>query len=134
MADTVTISKGLEGVVAAKTRLSDVQGDIGRLIYCGYDIDELAGKASYEEVVHLLHHNHLPSHKELTELRSTLVGFRDLPKGVVDTICTLPRTTPPMHALRTAVSVLGCFDTTAEDDSQHAQRRKALRLISQIPV
>lgn len=134
MSDPTALSKGLEGVVAAKTRLSDVQGEVGRLIYCGYDIDELAGKVSYEEVVHLLHHNHLPNRKELSELRSTLSGFRDLPQGVIDTICNLPKDTPPMHALRTAVSILGCFDTTAEDDSQHAQRRKALRLISQIPV
>lgn len=134
MSDPTGVSKGLEGVVAAKSRLSDVQGDVGRLIYCGYDIDELAGRVSYEEVVHLLHHNHLPSRKELEELRATLSGFRDLPKGVIDTIRTLPRATPTMHALRTAVSVLGCFDTTADDDSQHAQRRKALRLISQIPV
>ncbi|HAM71799.1 MAG TPA: citrate synthase [Verrucomicrobiales bacterium] len=134
MSDPTALSKGLEGVIAAKTRLSDVQGDVGRLIYCGYDIDELAGRVTYEEVVHLLHHNHLPSVKELAELRATLVGFRDLPKGVIDSILTLPRNTPPMHALRTAISVLGCFDTTAEDDSQHAQRRKALRLISQIPV
>ena len=128
------LTKGLEGVVAAKTRLSDVQGEVGRLIYCGYDIDELAGKVKYEEGVHLLHHNHLPSRKELDELHATLVGFRDLPQGVIDIICGLPKDTPPMHALRTAVSVLGCFDTTAEDDSHHAQRRKALRLISQIPV
>jgi citrate synthase len=134
MSDPATITKGLEGVVAAKTRLSDVQGEVGRLIYCGYDIDELAGRVSYEEVVHLLHHNHLPSRKELSELRATLAGFRDLPQGVIDTILNLPKDTPPMHALRTAVSILGCFDTTAEDDSQHAQRRKALRLISQIPV
>ncbi len=134
MSDPAGLSKGLDGIVAAKTRLSDVQGDVGRLIYCGYDIDELAGRVTYEEVVHLLHHNHLPNRKELTELRATLAGFRDLPKGVVDTILSLPKTTPPMHALRTAVSVLGCFDTTAEDDSQHAQRRKALRLVSQIPV
>ena len=56
--------KGLEGVVAASTRLSDVRGDIGELIYAGYDINELAGKDSYEEVVHLLHYDHLPNRKE----------------------------------------------------------------------
>ena len=55
------VTKGLEGVIAAHTRLSDVKGDIGQLIYCGYDINELAGKVTYEEVVHLLHHNHLPN-------------------------------------------------------------------------
>jgi citrate synthase len=126
--------KGLDGVVAATTRLSDVRGDIGQLIYCGYDINELAGKVSYEEVVHLLHHNHLPNKKELAELKATLAEFRELPKGVIDIIQHLPKSTPPMHALRTGVSVLGCFDTACEDDSHHAQRRQALRLIAQIPV
>ncbi|HMC26943.1 MAG TPA: citrate/2-methylcitrate synthase, partial [Verrucomicrobiae bacterium] len=47
------VSKGLEGVVAAHTRLSDVRGDVGELIYCGYNINELAGKVSFEEVVYL---------------------------------------------------------------------------------
>ena len=127
-------SKGLEGVVAAQTRLSDVKGDIGQLIYCGYDINELAGKVTFEEVVHLLHHNHLPNAKELADLKALLAQFRDIPQGVIDIICKLPKDTPPMNAIRTAVSALGCFDTTSEDDSQHSQRRKALRLIAQVPV
>ncbi len=125
---------GLEGIVAAKTRLSAVNGAVGELIYCGYNIDELAGKVSYEEVVHLLHHGHLPNQTELDELRATLAGFRELPKGVVDLIQSLPDTTAPMNAIRTVVSALGCFDTSAEDDTMYAQRRKALRLIAQIPV
>jgi len=129
-----TPSKGLDGIIAASTRLSDVKGDVGELIYCGYNINELAGKATYEEVVHLLHHGHLPNRKELTDLKATLAGFRELPQGVIEIITTLPKTTPPMHAIRTGVSALGCFDTTSDDDSMHAQRRKALRLISQIPV
>jgi citrate synthase len=124
----------LEGVVAATTRLSDVRGEIGQLIYCGYDINELAGKVAYEEVVHLLHYHHLPNKHELAELRATLAEFRELPEGVVDIIRELPRDTPPMHAIRTAVSALGCFDTACDDDSHHAQRRKALRLIAQMPV
>ena len=127
-------SKGLEGVIAANTRLSDVRGDIGQLIYCGYDINELAGQVGYEEVVHLLHHNHLPNARELADLKATLVGFRDLPKGVIELITKLPKGCPPMHALRTGVSALGCYDTTADDDTMDAQRRKALRLIAQIPV
>jgi citrate synthase len=127
-------SKGLEGVVAASTRLSDVRGDIGQLIYCGYDINELAGKATYEEVVHLLHYNHLPNRKELAELKAALAAERELPKGVIDIIRCLPKSTPPMHALRTAVSALGCFDTEADADSQTAQRQKALRLVARVPI
>ena len=102
---TAAAGKGLEGVVAARTNLSDVQGDVGKLIYVGYDIDELAGKVSYEEVVYLLHHGHLPNRAELDELRSALVAYRELPKGVIDIIKKFPRNTPPMHALRTAIDM-----------------------------
>ncbi len=129
-----TVSKGLEGIIAAHTRLSDVRGDIGQLIYCGYDINELAGKVSYEEVVHLLYHNHLPNPKELADLKAVLAGYRELPQGVIDLLTNLPKDCPPMHAIRTGVSALGCYDTTADDDNMDAQRRKALRLIAQIPV
>ncbi|MCD6050303.1 MAG: 2-methylcitrate synthase/citrate synthase [Verrucomicrobia bacterium] len=134
MSNPSAVAKGLEGIVAAKTRLSDVRGDVGQLIYCGYDINELAGKVSYEEVVHLLHHGSLPTVTELAEMKATLAGFRELPQGVIDIIKKLPKDTGPMHVIRTGVSALGCFDTAAEDDSMHAQRRKALRLIAQIPV
>lgn len=129
-----TVSKGLEGIIAAHTRLSDVRGDIGQLIYCGYDINELAGKVTYEEVVHLLYHNHLPNAKELADLKAVLSGYRELPQGVIDLLTNLPKDCPPMHAIRTGVSALGCYDTTADDDNMDAQRRKALRLIAQIPV
>src|SRR5882757_10604226 len=131
---TSTPAKGLEGVVAANTRLSDVQGDIGKLVYSGYDIDELAGKVTFEEVVHLLHHDHLPNRKELQEFKERLAAARELPAGVVQIIKTLPKDTPPMHAIRTAVSALGCFDTNSEDNSMDAQRQKALRIIARIPI
>lgn len=134
MSNPSSPARGLEGVVAASTRLSDVRGDVGQLIYAGYDIDELAGKVTFEEVVHLLHHDRLPNRTELAELKATLAGFRDLPRAVKQIIQKLPKNAPPMHAIRTAISALGCFDTTADDDSMHAQRRKALRLIAQIPV
>ena len=96
MTTSATPAKGLEGIVAASTRLSDVRGDVGQLIYCGYDINELAGKVTFEEVVHLLEHDHLPNREELEELRGLLAVKRDLPKGVVEIIKAFPRDTPPM--------------------------------------
>jgi citrate synthase len=134
MNSAANLSKGLEGVVAATTRLSDVKGDIGELIYAGYNINELAGKVSFEEVVFLLHHNHLPTRRELEEFKSRLSSYRDLPKGIVDLLKTLPRGTPPMSAIRTAISALGCFDEHAEETSMDANREKAMRLIAQIPI
>ena len=76
MSTSAASVKGLDGVVAAHTRLSDVRGDSGQLIYCGYDINELANKVSYEEVVHLLHHNHLPNRKELADYKATLAELK----------------------------------------------------------
>src|SRR5256885_4045277 len=134
MSDQGAVSKGLEGVVAAHTRLSDVRGDVGELIYCGYNINELAGKASFEEVVHLLHHNHLPNRRELTDLKARLAAARDLPDGVIKMIKSFPKTTPPMHAIRTAISALGCFDEQADDVSMDGNREKAMHLIAQIPI
>jgi citrate synthase len=134
MSNPETPSKGLEGIVAAATRLSDVKGDIGQLIYCGYDINELAGKVTYEEVVYLLHHDHLPTQNELAELKGLLTNKRELPKGVVDIIKQFPNDAPPMHAIRTAISALGCFDPEADNDSMDSNRLKALRLVARIPV
>src|ERR1044071_1491413 len=127
-------SKGLEGIVAANTRLSDVKGDIGELIYAGYNINELAGKVSYEEVVHLLHDGRLPNRAELTALKKTLAANRKLPAGVIDILRALPKETPPMHAIRTGVSALGCFDARADDDSIENARQECLKLIAQIPI
>lgn len=129
-----TTPKGLEGVVAADTRLSDVRGEEGVLIYAGYNINELAGKVSFEEVIYLLHENRLPKRTELDALKRQLASYRSLPPKAVDILRALPKETPPMHVLRTGVSALGCFDHEAEDTSTEAQKRKALKLIAQIPI
>src|SRR5262245_65963993 len=99
MSNPASTAKGLEGVIAAQTRLSDVRGDIGQLIYCGYDINELAGRVSYEEVVHLLHHNHLPNRKELADYRAILAEFRELAAGVVDINRELTKQQQPLHSI-----------------------------------
>src|SRR3954468_17197196 len=78
--------EGLEGVVAASTALSHVLGEEGKLVYRGYDIHELAGKASFEEVAFLLWKGDLPSRDELTQLLRTLGEQRPLPEHVIDVI------------------------------------------------
>lgn len=134
MSTAATHAKGLEGIVAAETRLSDVRGEEGVLIYAGYNINELAGKATYEEVVHLLHENRLPNRSELNALKKTLASYRTIPAKVVDILRALPKETPPMHAIRTGISALGCFDPKADDAPLEEQKRLALKLIAQIPV
>jgi citrate synthase len=105
-----TTSRGLEGIVANTTRLSDVIGDKGQLIYCGYDINELAGKVSYEEVVYLLWNNRLPNREELERCVNQLRSLRKLPEGLIDFIRTAPKNAAPMDVMRTAVSMLGLYD------------------------
>src|SRR5277367_2423040 len=96
-------SPGLKGIVAATTRLSDVLGDEGILIYAGYDINELAGKASYEEVVYLLWHDRLPNKAELMQLKADLHAARMLPPPVVEFLKNAPKDANVMDVLRTGV-------------------------------
>ncbi|HEV8184691.1 MAG TPA: citrate synthase [Chthoniobacterales bacterium] len=128
-------AKGLEGIVANTTRLSDVIGDKGQLIYCGYDINELAGKVSYEEVVFLLWNNRLPTRAELDDCTATLRGQRQLPDGVVDLIKAAPKDANPMDVMRTAVSMLGMYDRDAlKDMSPEANRQRARSITAKIGV
>src|ERR1700724_2748316 len=129
------ISKGLEGVIATDTRLGDVRGQEGRLVYCGYDITELAGKASFEEVIYLLWHNKLPNRSELDELKKQLAAERQLPDQVVEFLKTTPQTALPIDVLRTAVSMLGLHDPSiAIDDSLEASARRAISITAKVGV
>jgi citrate synthase len=110
-------SRGLEGVVANTTRLSDVIGDKGQLVYAGYDINELAGKVSYEEVVYLLWNNKLPNRDELERCGKQLRSQRKLPDGVVDLIKNAPKNAAPMDVMRTAVSMLGLYDPNSREEA-----------------
>ncbi len=128
------ISRGLEGIIAAETAVGDVRGDIGQLIYRGYDINELAGKVSYEEVVHLLWHGRLPNRTELDQLTTALRAERELPRGVINFITAAPRDAAPIDIMRTAVSMLGCYKTTRTGLAMSEQNQIAIKLVAQIGV
>ena len=128
-------SRGLEGVVANTTRLSDVIGDKGQLIYCGYDINELAGKVSYEEVVYLLWNNRLPNRAELEKCANQLRNQRELPGGIIDFIKAAPQDANPMDVIRTAVSMLGLFDPdSGKAESSEINRERARSITAKIGV
>jgi citrate synthase len=125
-------ARGLEGIVAAETRIGDVRGQEGILLYCGYDINELAGKASYEEVVFLLFNDRLPNKVELAQITTALRAERELPQGVIDFLTSAPKTAAPMDVLRTAVSMLGCYPTNRPDLTMSENHAIAIKLVSQI--
>lgn len=129
------LSKGLEGVVATTTRISDVLGLEGKLIYAGYDINDLAGNVSFEETTHLLWHGYLPNRAELEDLTKNLRSHRELPRGVMDFIVGAPKTAAPMDVLRTAVSMLGLYDTELDEDLNFdLNRRRALSITAKIGI
>jgi citrate synthase len=130
------IAKGLEGIIANSTGLSDVLGKEGVLIYAGYDINELASKATYEEIVYLLWHGALPNRAELDELKAKLKHERELPRGVIDFIKSAPPKANPMDVMRTAVSMLGLYDSglSDEDSRQDADHRRAISITAKIGV
>ncbi|MGA8658408.1 MAG: citrate/2-methylcitrate synthase [Chthoniobacterales bacterium] len=128
-------TKGLEGIVANETRLGDVRGQEGQLIYCGYDINELVGRVCFEEIVFLLYHNKLPNRSELDDLKNQLSGERQLPDQVIEFIERAPKTAVPIDVLRTAVSMLGLHDpTVVVDNSLEANRRRAVSLQAKVGV
>jgi citrate synthase len=133
--------KGLEDVVAAQSTISDVDGDTGILLYRGYAVADLADNASFEEVAYLLLEGKLPTRSELSAFKDDLAAHRSLPEPVLDVLRRLPKTTPPMAALRSALSVLGSFDPDGDDISQitkndksrlDRERKKVRRLVAQV--
>jgi citrate synthase len=127
-------AKGLEGIVANSTSLSDVLGQEGILIYAGYDINEIAGKASFEETVHLLWHGELPNSAQLDALCKKLQASRELPQPVVDFLRNAPKNAGPMDVIRTAVSMLGLYDSNPKDESPDANYNRAISITAKISV
>ena len=101
-------------------------------MYRGYDIHEMAQKASFEEVAYLLINGELPTLEQLTEFTRQVASEREVPAPVMKMLRLLPRSTHPMDMLRTGVSMLGAFDRELNDHSHAANVRKAIRLIGRV--
>lgn len=123
-------AKGLDGVVVASTAISHVFGNEGRLVYRGYSIDQLAGKATFEEVCFLLWKGHLPNQVELDELRALMSAQRNIPEPVMATIKAMPASADPMDDLRTCASAIGA----AVPISGKATYEQAVTLTAQFPT
>jgi citrate synthase len=131
MAEGTQLIRGLEGVVAAETELCDLDGANGRLAYRGYDIGDLARKASFEEVAYLLWMGELPNRGELDRFTAELAAARPIPADLVTAYALMPKQTDPMRVLQASVAILGMHDPDATDNTHAANLRKAVRLTSQ---
>jgi 2-methylcitrate synthase len=131
----VVVPKGLEDVVVAESKLSYVYGKVGRLIYRGYDIFDLAEHSTFEETAYLMLHGDLPNPQQLADFTGTLAENRELPQDVINRVLRcLPSSAHPMDALRSVVSTLGIFDPETSDNSNKASLSKAVRLIAKTPT
>ena len=123
------ISKGLEGIVVSETKISDVDGANCQLIYRGYPLDEVAGKASFEEVSFLLLHGHLPDRGELETWNAKLAERRALEPELLRTMQQLPYS-DPMAYLRTVASIIGLSDPRGEEIKPQALHEHAINMIA----
>ncbi len=130
----VKATEGLEGVIAGTSSICFIDGVKGRLVYRGYDADDLANRSTFEEVAYLLWHGDLPTRAALEAFRSDLHAAGTLPAPVLDILKKIPTGAQPMAVLRTMVSALAHFDPDAADNSRDANVRKAVRLTAQIPA
>ncbi|PID74074.1 MAG: citrate (Si)-synthase [Desulfobacterales bacterium] len=130
-----TLNTGLRGVKVATTRISDVKGDEGKLIYRGYLVADLAEQAGFEEVVHLLLYEKLPGGDELSRLKQVLAPEQAVPDAVFSALKLFPKTALPMDVLQAGIAQLAAFDPDVhEPENRDATLRMGLRLIARIPT
>lgn len=130
----MTTNAGLEGVIVGESRLCHINGEKGELIYVGYEIDDLARNTTFEEVAFLLWNLRLPNVAELAELKSQLSAEYGIDDYVAGVIRDFPHDSDGSAALRTAVSALSLTDPEANDNSEEANRRKAIRMTAKMPT
>ena len=128
------VAKGLEGIIANESKLSNVQGLEGKLCYLGYTIDDLVEHTSFEEVIYLLHNGKLPNRSELDGLISKLKADRNLPDGIIDFLKNAPKDAGPMDVIRTGVSMMGLYDTKGDHQNRNLNEDRAIAIIAKIPL
>lgn len=129
---------GLEGVVAAETALSSVDGAAGELVIGGYAVEELAGNATFEETLHLLWRGRIPDRDELSRFTGALAAQRELSAATMELLRSAARTeTDPMDALRmgvASVSLVLRADGADRERWASTAETEAARLVAAVPT
>ncbi|MFG0331589.1 MAG: citrate/2-methylcitrate synthase [Phycisphaerales bacterium] len=131
---TATAAKGLEGVIAASTEMSYVNGTDGILEYVGIPIADLAENSSFEETVFLLWNRRLPKQEELDAFVAAIRAEYALSEGIKDFIRSTPKSASPMAVLRTGVSMMSFFDDDPDNLDPDALRDKGVRILAKMPT
>lgn len=127
----MTATKGLEGIIATTSSICSIIDD--KLTYAGYEIDDLAEKATFEEVVYLLWNRELPNSEQLADIRKELATNMEVPAEIIEHLRSYKGSKiHPMAVLRTTISLLGGLDEEADLMEKEANLRKAIRLQAQV--
>ncbi len=129
-----TAARGLEGVSAAETEMSWVDGANGVLLYVGIPIGELATHSTFEETVYLLWNRRLPNRRELDQFTAEIRAAYALPAPLISLIQQMPKNAPPIHVLRTLVSSMASFDPKPDDTSVEGLRARGLNIMAKVPA
>lgn len=130
----VTLNTGLRGITIASTKISDVDGAAGKLIYRGYLAKDLAGKITFEELVYLLFFESLPSKEKLDNFNALLVSEREVPPELIAALETRPKDALPMDVLQAAAAMLAHHDPDTKEYSKEAALRMAIKLVAKFPT
>jgi citrate synthase len=135
MAETAeTKNIGLRGIKVADTRISDVDGEKGIIIYRGYNVADLAKSSSYEEVIFLLLEDHLPTRHELETFKLELSSEREIPGVVLEFMQMMPTSAHPMDILQASIPMLASYDPQLHEETREGNSKKAVRLTARIPM
>jgi citrate synthase len=130
--ESTAATAGLRGVVAAQSAIGDVNGELGILIYQGYDIHDLAEHSTFEEIIYLLWNGKLPTRAELEDMKAQFRANYDAPAEVIEMMRTFPKDADPMDVLRTAVSALDFYDAEGHGTDREHAHEAAVKLTAQI--
>ncbi|MGI4789924.1 MAG: citrate synthase [Janthinobacterium lividum] len=126
------VYKGLEGITAAATNIAEVDGQNGRLTLRGYDVSELSGNVTFEEVAYLLWNGSLPTQSESDDLKAEMSAARALPAPVLAALEQLAPHAAGMHILRMGASMLSIGDADVDSLGLASAKRRAARLQAQM--
>lgn len=129
----VEYSKGLDGVIAAESKICDIDGDLGLLSYRGYTIEDLADNSTFAEVAWLLLYGKLPTASELSGFEDILKSKRTVDASILGVLSSLPKSTHPMIAIQTAIAAHGALSPVPSGRNQ-ANFERALELIARFPT
>ena len=124
------LNTGLRGVTIASTKISDVKGAEGKLVYRGYRVKDLAGKTSFEEVVYLLLFERLPDQEALVGFKKQIAEQRAVPEEILSAMKAMPKDALPMDVLQAAVPMMASYDPDLRKTDIDSTTRMAVRLIA----